>query len=125
MPADREMELSAWGSRQRALARWENEGGALGAQRHGPANGCTDEELPPLADAELMQLRIRVIALENLLVALLANASAEEIRTIRERAGFIAPRPGFTPHKLTTHAESHMLDLVERATRFGAGEPRD
>jgi len=59
MPADREMELSAWGSRQRALARWENEGGALGAQRHGPATGYTDEELPPLADAELMQLHSR------------------------------------------------------------------
>jgi hypothetical protein len=125
MPTDGGLQRSAGASRQRALARWENEGGALGGDRDRSAAGNTDAELPPLADAELMQLRIRVIALENLLVALLAKASAEEIRAIREMAGFIAPRPGFTPHKLTTHAESHMRDLVERATRFGAGEPRD
>jgi hypothetical protein len=111
-------------SRQRALARWENEGGALGVDGRRSAAGSADEDLPPLVDAEVMQLRIRVIALENLLVALLAKASDEEIRTIRERAGFISPRPGFTAHKLTTRAESQMLDLVERAARFSGGEAR-
>jgi hypothetical protein len=115
MIAEREAGFSVRGSRQEAFARWENEGGALGADRQ--ASGDTDALLP-LADAELMQLRIRIIALENLLVALLANASEAQLRAVRKMAGYIAPRPGFTPHKLTVHAEDHMLDLVERATRF-------
>jgi hypothetical protein len=121
MPTNRRIARSA-GSRPQALARWENEGGALGVD--GDAQMAGGNELLPLADAELMQLRIRVIALENLVVALLARAPEEQLRVARERAGYIAPRPGFTQHKLTVHAESHMLGLVERAVRFGTGESR-
>lgn len=67
--------------------------------------------------AEFVQMRIRVIALENLLIALLSEASDRQLDLIREMAIFISPRPGFTTHPLTTHAASHMVDLVERAER--------
>jgi len=71
-----------------------------------------------LTDAELVQLRIRVIALENLLIALLAEASDRRLELAREMAAYIAPRPGFTQHPLTVKAAAHMVDLVERAGRF-------
>jgi hypothetical protein len=46
-------------------------------------------------------LRIRVIALENVLISLLATASNEQLELAREMAGYISPRPAFTPHPLT------------------------
>ena len=65
-----------------------------------------------------MQLRIRVIALENLVITLLAEASTRQLDLAREMAAYIAPRPGFTAHPLTVHAAAHMIDIVERASRF-------
>ena len=44
-----------------ALSRWENEGGAL---EHGAPVSPLDPEGPPLTDTELVQLRVRVIALD-------------------------------------------------------------
>lgn len=66
-------------------------------------------------------LHIRVIALENLVIALLATASDEQRSVAREMSGYISPRPGFTPHPLTLHAADHMTDLIDRAARFGTG----
>ena len=105
---------------QRALARWDNEGGA-GACRTDLAmkSGDTDPRAPPLKNAELVQLQVRVIALENLLIALLAGASDEQLALAREMAGYISPRPGFTYHGLTIHAAGQMIHLVERAGRLG------
>ena len=58
--------------RQMALSRWDNEGGAgLGGPQKGAASGGTEPEVPELTNAELVQLRVRVIALENLVIALL------------------------------------------------------
>jgi len=68
--------------------------------------------------AELGALHVRVIALENLVISLLATASDRQIEQAREMARYISPRPGFTQHPLTTHAAAHMVDLVERASRF-------
>ena len=58
--------FSDWNQRQRALSRWDNEGGA------GPGGPATDSSpyteriaVPDLTNAELVTLRIRVIALEN------------------------------------------------------------
>jgi hypothetical protein len=68
--------------------------------------------------AEFVQLRVRVIALENLVITLLAEASDRQRNLAREMAVFIAPRTGTTPHPLTTHAASHMVDLVERSEQF-------
>ncbi len=63
-------------------------------------------------------MRVRVIALENLVIALLAEGSERQRRIARDMAAHIAPRPGFTPHPLTVHASHRMVDLVERAERF-------
>jgi hypothetical protein len=75
-------------------------------------------EIPELRNAELVQLRVRVIALENLVIALLAGASDQQLYLAREMAAYISPRPGFTHHPLTVHGAAHMTDLVERAARF-------
>ena len=102
--------------RQQALSRWDNEGGA------GPAvTPAADKEqipAPEMSNADLVTLRVRVIALENLLISLLATASDQQLELAREMSGYISPRPGFTPHPLTTHAATHMIDLIERSSRF-------
>lgn len=74
--------------------------------------------VPQLAMAELVQLRIRVIALENLVIALLAEASEEQLELAREMAVYISPRPNFTRHRSTIHAAAQMIHLVERAAHF-------
>lgn len=105
--------------RQRALSRWDNEGGA-GPCGPEMAPSSAEERIPiPENDpAELGALHIRVIALENLVIALLATASDRQLELAREMASYITPRPGFTHHPLTTHAAAHMVDLIERAARF-------
>ena len=103
--------------RERALARWENEGGA------GPdLMRQSAQPVPELSNSELVQLRVRVIALENLVIALLADGSELQLAHAREMAAIIAPRPGRTPHPLTIDAASHMLGLVHRAGHFRAGD---
>jgi hypothetical protein len=106
---------------QTALSRWDNEGGAgtCGPQG-GSVSGDVQSEVPQLTNAELVQLRIRVIALENLVIALLAEASDRQLGLAREMAAYISPRPGFTPHPLTIQAAAQMISLVERAGHFRA-----
>ena len=61
--------------RQIALSRWDNEGGAGPRLRQGGLDsGNLQSDVPELTNTELVQLRIRVIALENLVIALLAQA---------------------------------------------------
>lgn len=107
--------------RQRALSRWDNEGGA---EPCGPQVAPTSVEdqipMPANAPAELGALHVRVIALENLVIALLATASDQQLELASDMASYIAPRPSSTHHPLTTHAAAHMIDLVERASRFRA-----
>lgn len=106
--------------RRKALSRWDDEGGATrqGPQKDATGGGAEPIDIPPLTDAELVHLRVRVIALENLVIALLAEAGARQIAVAREMAAYVSPRPGFTHHPLTIHAASHMIDLVERALPF-------
>ena len=73
---------------------------------------------PPLTQTELVQLHIRVIALENLVIALLAQAPERQLALAREMAAYITPRAGFTPHSLTIGAANEMLSLVSRAAPF-------
>ena len=68
--------------------------------------------------AESVQLRVRVIALENLVIALLAQSPERQRVLAREMATFIAPRPGYTPHPLTLRAAAEMRSLVDRADQF-------
>jgi hypothetical protein len=74
--------------------------------------------MPQMSSAEMGALHIRAIALENLVVAVLANASGKQLELARDMAGFVAPRAGFTQHPLTCRAATHMTDLIERSARF-------
>jgi hypothetical protein len=76
---------------------------------------------PLSTQTELAQLRVRVVALENLVIALLAQAPEPQLA--REMAVHISPRPGFTRHRLTLHAADEMLSLVDRARRFRPARP--
>ena len=78
---------------------------------------CADP-VSPLTNTELVQLQTRVIALENLVIALLAQAPASQLALARDMAVFIAPRPGATQHPLTIHAAAQMVHLVERSGHF-------
>ena len=109
--------------RHSALSRWDNEGGAGPCGPRGQISAEALSEVPALTDAELVQLRIRVIALENLVISLLAEASDRQLDFAREMAAFISPRPGFTHHPLTIHAATQMIDLVERAYHFRSSTP--
>ena len=112
--------------RQRALSRWDNEGGS---QIDGPQtapHACEEEPVfPKMADAEFAALHVRVIALENLIIALLAATSDQDLEVARKMASYISPRPGFTLHPLTVHAAGHITDLIERAARFRSKEWRE
>jgi hypothetical protein len=105
--------------REKAVARWDDEGGA---EPEGPQRLAPDRLSPPSSPsptpAEWAEMRTRVIALENLVIALLAAASEAQRRLAREMAEFITPRPGFTNHRLTSHAAHRMTDLISRAERF-------
>lgn len=105
-------------TRRRALSRWDDEGGAIAAI---PLTSHAD--IPELTNTELVQLRIRVIALENMLIAVLAEGSDRQLQVAREMAEYISPRPGFTQHPLTSQAANHMTDLVDRAVHFRSLEP--
>ena len=110
--------------RRKAPPTWDNEGGA---GPDGPQESDTFvkslPDVPRLTDAELIQLRIRVIALETLMIMLLAEGSDRRLQLAREMAAYISPRAGFTPHPLTTQASAHMVDLVERAIHCRSVDP--
>jgi hypothetical protein len=97
---------------QASLSRWENEGGLDARQK--------DElqDIPELTNTELVHLRVRVIALENIVISLLTQAPDEQHKLIREMADFISPRVGSTQHPLTIDAASHMRKFVDRAIQF-------
>ncbi len=93
MPDEKPNLLSPAQERQNALSRWNNEGGA-GPQ--GSQKGATFvdlSEVPSLTNAELVQLRVRVIALENLMIMLLAEGPNQQLGHAREMAAYISPRP--------------------------------
>ena len=101
-PSERERLL------EKALSRWDTEGGA-GDGRHELTDAL------PLTNTEITHLQVRVIALENLLKVLLLDASEDKLALMRDMAGFISPKPGYTQHPLTIHAAACMLNLVDSA----------
>ena len=68
-----------------------------------------------LTNAELVQLQVRVIALENLVIALLSGAQDYTRSIALALAADISPRDASTPHPLTIHAAELMVHMVERA----------
>jgi hypothetical protein len=115
--------LAASQQRRNALSRWENEGGAIPlSPQVSSTSGEVQSEVPQLTNAELVQLRIRMIALENLVIALLAGAAERQLDLAREMATYISPRPG-AHHPLTIHAAAQMIDLVTRAGHFRETTP--
>lgn len=106
------------------LSRWESEGGACpGASPAAAAViGSAFVDAQTTIDTEAMQLRIRVIALENLVIAILALAPVAQRVLAREMAAYISPRPGYTPHPLTLRAADEMRSLVDRAMNFRASD---
>ena len=99
-----------------ALSRWEDEGGTLPC---GPEEAraaiCDEWGILALSDAVLIQLRIRVIALENIVLSLLSKTSEDQLSHVGEIADFISPRPGATQHPLIIHAATQMNQLIDRA----------
>jgi hypothetical protein len=67
---------------------------------------------------ELEHLRIRMIAMENLLITILAQAPDRQLELGCEMAAFISPRPGFTHHPRTVGAATQMAHLLHRARHF-------
>jgi len=111
-------------SLQRSLSEWDNEGGA---GRCGPQESTAwfpRFEVPELTNTELVQLRVRVIALENLVTALLAGAPERQHDLARSMAEQISPRAGMTPHPLTIQAASLMNQLIDRAIHYRDTSPR-
>lgn len=97
-----------------------NEGGALADRT---PDGVPEFKVPPLTNTELVHLRVRLIAVENLLLALLAEGTEGQAAMAKEMAAYILPREGHTPHPLTIHAAQQMLQLIERAARFKRSGP--
>lgn len=96
------------------IGRWENEGGK-------PANTLPHHQetvAGEIGDVEAGHLRVRLIALENVVFALLAGAPECQSQLVREMAKFISPRLGATPHRMTIEAARHMVALVDRAAHY-------
>lgn len=102
----------------KAVSRWDNEGGAGEGGREHPPSGDAATNALPLTNAEIVQLQIRVIAIENVLAVLLAEASEDQLQLVREMSAYISPRPGVTPHRLTIHAAARMINLIDGAAHL-------
>lgn len=81
-----------------------------------PLGTLADVAAQPLVTwVEWDHLRYRVVALENLLVALLAEGSTGRMDRLREMSRYVAPRRGCTDHPVTLLAGAQIVHLVERA----------
>lgn len=110
---DPEVPMGLLTQRQRALSRWENEGGA-----DEPLALALRAAVPVMTNTELVHLHIRVIALENILLAVLAEGSERQIQVAHDMADMISPRQGATSHPLTVQAAKHITDLIGRAKHY-------
>ena len=98
----------------RTIAQLGNDSGNLNDRAHQDQATVAGK----IGDAEGGNIKVRLIALENLVVALLASAPENQSEFVSEMAKFISPRPGNVPHRLTIEAARNMLALVERATHY-------
>lgn len=111
--------------RRDALQRWDWEGGGTAVGMLSPAaERPAPERALDCTGTELAQLRMRVVALENLMLALLMHGSVDQRAAADAMARYIRPRPGFTAHPLTLRAASRMLQMVQRASTLRVAPPR-
>ena len=84
--------------RQAALSRWDNEGGAgpCGPQK-GQISAEAQSEVPELTNAELVQLRVRVIALENSGDLVARGSIRSATRSCSRNGGFYLTKTGLHP----------------------------
>lgn len=106
-------------SQQEALSRRCGDGRAApGDESPEPGAPAQRAASPVLGEPELQALHVRVIALESLVIALLAEASEQGRGSARAMASTLVPKPGFVRHALTIRAAARMTDLIDRAVRF-------
>lgn len=105
-------------SKQLAIARWETDDGAGLGGLQNDTDLQAEMPIPDLTNAELVQMRIRIIALENLVIALLSDATHAQRQTASDIMGMIVPQSGAHPHPLTLHAAAQMERLLGRAEHF-------
>ena len=74
--------------------------------------------IPDMTNTDIVNLLVRLIALESLMMAVSAEGSDLKRQMVCDMAAYISPRPGFTPHALTVKAAAHMTELVDRAIHF-------
>src|SRR5258708_16319314 len=99
MPDRMPQSLDASQQRQMALSRWDNEGGAgAGRRQGGLISGAARSDTPELTNTEFVQLRVRAIALENLMITLLAGSSYRHLQLFPQIPASTSPRPHFTHH---------------------------
>ena len=99
-----------------ALSSWENEGGT--SEKQPAENRAAHQDSAQSTSTEMERLHIRMIAAENLLIALPAQDPHRPGQLARAMATFISLRPGFTPHARTLGAAAQMVHVVERAHHF-------
>ena len=98
--------------------RPEKEGEAIGGSGGLRQTRQSETVAGAIGDAEDGNIHVRLIALENVIVAILASAPENVSELVREMAAYISPRPGATPHRLSVEAARNMLALVERAGHY-------
>ena len=104
---------------EHAVLRWENEGGARGDRDQDTLRATIVGEV---GDAEAVNIRVRLIALENTVVALLASGTQDGPELVREMARYISPRSGATPHRLTIEAARNMRAIAALAEHCRDGK---
>ena len=105
---------------ERAVSRWENEGGAVLGVGPLDAASADTSSAAPLGSAEFVQLQFRVLALENLVTVLLAQSSDRQLGVVRDMAAHVAANPGLTPHLPSSRAAAKMRRLLEVAGHLRA-----
>jgi len=98
-----------------ALASWENEGGANNHRMMDRPNNDPELARASFKDEELIRLQTHVIALENLVTALLATAPKNVFASVCCLADLVSPEPGNSPYRFDNNASMQMVHIIRRA----------
>lgn len=122
--SNQDAELSRAMLSQSALLRWDGEGGA------GPDGPQTElaeahdwQRAPQNEATELAALQVRIVALESLVVALLAGGSDRQIEQARLMVQSIVPRQACAGNVPAMHAAIQCAGLVDRGGHLHDAAP--